>query len=89
MIDEHSIKVPGTYTMTLGKDAMEYLQAFTEQVELKGTWQKDAGVKECYLWCEQHLGIKYKDWCMVGRTIYFKNTKSATMFRLTWCDLID
>lgn len=89
MTEEHSIKVPGTYTMTVGKDAAEYLSGFTESVTLKGTWFKNSDVKACYAWCEQHLGIKYKDWFMMGSTLHFKDTKKATMFRLTWSDLID
>jgi hypothetical protein len=88
MTDEPSIKVPGTYTMTLGKDAEEYLSGFTECVTLRGTWAKSPEVKSCYAWCEQHLGIKYKDWFMMGDTLHFKDTKKATFFRLTWNDLI-
>jgi hypothetical protein len=88
MIEEHSIKESGSYTMTLGKDAQDYLLGFTEQATLKGTWAKDAEVKLCYTWCEEHLGVKYKDWFMMGNTIYFKDSRNATFFRLTWSDLI-
>jgi hypothetical protein len=88
MIQEASIKIPGTYTMSLDKDAQEYLRGFTEVVSLRGTWAKSKEVKECYAWCEQHLGVKYKDWFMMGSALYFKDTKKATFFRLTWNDLI-
>lgn len=88
MIQEPSIKIPGTYSMTLDKDAQQYLRGFTERATLKGTWARSPEVKSCYAWCEQHLGIKYKDWFMMGDTIHFKDNKKATFFRLTWGDLI-
>jgi uncharacterized protein YueI len=86
--EEHSIRLQDSYQMTLGKDAHEYLGSFTECVTLKSSWSKSQEVKECYKWCEQHLGIKYKDWFMMNTTLYFKNSKKATFFRLTWNDLI-
>lgn len=85
---EGSIKTPDSYKMTLGPDAQEYLRGFTETVTLKGDYQKDREVRECYKWCEAHLGIKYKDWFMIHSGIHFKNNKSATMFRLMWGHLI-
>ena len=90
MIEEThaSIKQPDSYSAELGKDAIAYLRGFTEKVRLKGTWARDQEVKDCYRWCEQHLGVKYKDWYMLGSTLHFKDTKRATIFRLTWSDLI-
>ena len=88
MIDGSSIKEPGGYHMTLGKDAIEYLESFTEMATLSGSYTRNPEVKECYRWCEAHLGVKYRDWFMMNNSIYFKNNKSATMFRLTWGHLI-
>lgn len=85
---EGSIKTPDSYTITLGPDAQEYLRGFTEIVRLAGSYQKTPAVRECYTWCEKHLGAKYKDWYMIHSSIYFKNNKKATMFRLTWGHLI-
>lgn len=83
-----NIKVPDTYSIVLSKDAQDYLNGFTERAQLKWTWGKSSEVKECYTWCEKHLGIKYKDWFMMGDVIHFKDTKKATFFRLTWGDII-
>lgn len=88
MTDELSVKTPGSYSLTLGKDAIEYLSGFTEAVTLKGSYQKTPEVRECYKWCEAHLGTKYKDWFMMNETLHFKNNKGATMFRLMWGHLI-
>jgi hypothetical protein len=88
MNNEGSIRPANSYTMTLDKDAADYLTGFTEMVSLKGTWQKSAEVRECYKWCEQNLGAKYKDWFMYKDSIHFKDTKRATIFRLTWSHLI-
>lgn len=85
---EGSIKDPGSYTLTLGKDAVEYLRGFTETVSLKSSYQKSQEVRDCYKWCDQHLGIKYKDWYMIHSSIHFKDSKGATMFRLMWGHLI-
>ena len=88
MIDGGSIKEPGGYRMTLGKDAIEYLKGFTETATLKGSYARSPEVKECYRWCEAHLGVKYRDWFMMNDSVHFKNNKSATMFRLAWGHLI-
>ncbi len=85
---EGSIKTPDSYKMTLGPDAQEYLLGFTESASLIGSYQKNLEVRECYKWCETHLGAKYKDWFMLNETIHFKNNKGATMFRLMWGHLI-
>ena len=50
MIQEPSIKIPGTYSMTLDKDAQQYLRGFTERATLKGTWARSPEVKSCYAW---------------------------------------
>jgi hypothetical protein len=83
-----SIKQPHSYQADLTKDALDYLNSFTEKVKLNGTWAKTPEVKECYLWCEKHLGVKYRDWYLLGSTLHFKDSKNATMFRLTWSELI-
>lgn len=58
---------------------------------------------EVYRWCEQHLGVKYKDWFIYDVkdyafsspahpnrcVIYIKSAKSATLFRLRWMDVIE
>lgn len=85
---EGSIRPANSYSMTLGKDATVYLAEFTEVVALKGTWQKSPELRECYTWCEQNMGSKYKDWFWMNDSIYFKNSKKASFFRLKWMDVI-
>ena len=88
MISEGSIRPANSYSMTLGKDAVEYLNTFTEVVTLNASWAKSKEVKECYAWCEANMGAKYKDWYMFNDSIHFKDGKHATMFRLTWHHII-
>jgi hypothetical protein len=88
MTEEGSIRPANSYKMTLGKDATDYLAEFTERVGLKGSWQKNPELKECYKWCEENMGVKYKDWFWLNHSIYFKNNKKATFFRLKWMDII-
>lgn len=88
MIENSNIKEPNRYSAALGKDAIEYLRGFTETARLKGSYQKNPEVKECYKWCEAHLGTKYRDWFMLQESIHFKNNKGATLFRLMWGHLI-
>ena len=85
---EGSIRPANSYIMTLDKDATDYIKGFDVSIELRGTWAKSKDIKQCYEWCESHMGAKYRDWFMIGNTMHFKNGKHATMFRLTWNHLI-
>lgn len=89
MTEDGSIRLAHeVYQAELTKDATDYLAGFTETATLVKPWSKSTETRECYDWCEQHLGIKYKDWYMMNQTVYFKNTKGATMFRLMWSHLV-
>ena len=74
--------------MELTKDAQDYLKGFSVSVRLRGDYQRNPHVKECYQWCEANMGAKYKDWFMMGSTVHFKDTMRVTLFRLVWSDLI-
>lgn len=87
MTEEGSIKTQA-YQAELTPDAIEYLKGFTETVTLNSPWSKSKETRECYNWCEQHLGTKYKDWYMLNQTVHFKNNRGATMFRLMWSHLV-
>jgi hypothetical protein len=78
------------------RSAFEYLSEFKDIIYIASRQSGD--IKECYTWCEQKLGVKYRDWFMMldgnragvicGARLYVKNPKKATMFRLRWLDLV-
>lgn len=84
-IRDHNVTVENVWTPS----AANFFDSFTEHATLKYSWETSKQVRECYNWCEKHLGVKNQDWYMMDKTIHFKNSKGATMFKLMWADLIE
>lgn len=77
----------------MGPSYWAYLKQFDYQVTVKLGQSYTHDFKQFTEWCNQRLGVKYKDWFIadVGKgryTLFARNTKWATFLTLTWVDKI-
>jgi hypothetical protein len=73
---------------------INYLERFDYAVKVKLGKVYSKEFKEFYAWCDQHLGVHYKDWFIInaGKDIYTlrcRNDKWATFLALSWFDVIE
>jgi hypothetical protein len=73
------------------RDNTEYLAKFTIRLTLQLGPIWDPEFEDFTLWCEQHLGTKYKDWFLVsagrGRyTLHARDSKWTTFLLLKTVD---
>ena len=93
MIAEHSIKVPGTDTMTLSKDAIDYIKRFPYYIDVQAGHVYDAQFKDFMNWCNQTLGIKFKDWYLMNNgkqtyRLHMRDSKYSMFLTLKYSDII-
>ena len=89
-----ALKPPGAVNPEFGRALHDYLKDFGAKINIRSdvdiAWHR-----EVYDWCEEFMGIKYKDWFMVRQglnkdnTVWIKSPKRATLFRLKWNHLIN
>ena len=89
-----ALKAPGETDPEFGKAVYDYLKDFGARIHIR-TNVDIIYNREVYEWCEQYMGVKYKDWFMVrqgtnkSNSVWIKSPKKATLFRLKWNDIIE
>ena len=70
--------------MTEERSAAEYLGEFTDCIKLNSAWPD---TRELYKWCEENMGVKYRDWFMFntndGRQHGHRANKSIIYIKTT------
>lgn len=77
--------------MQLSTPPADYLNRFGCSVTVQLGPVHSGQFKQFYAWCEQRLGVKYRDWFIVcvGQHTYrlhHVNPKWSTILTLTWVD---
>ena len=89
-----SIKKPGTpMPEGAGDSIAAYLKNFPYKIKVSFGKVYTPEFKEFNSWCEDNLGVKYKDWFLVGQpnnyTLYLKDTKKSMFLALKYSESID
>lgn len=77
----------------MGPSYWAYIKQFEYRVTVQLGKAYTPEFKEFCAWCDQHMGVKYKDWFIadVGKgryTLFARNTKWAIFLAITWVDKI-
>lgn len=79
---------------TMGPEASAYLKGFPYHIDIVAGQVYDPRFKEFAAWCNQSLGVKFKDWFLLstGKTTYrlhMRDTKHSMFLSLKYSDLIE
>ena len=71
----------------------DYLEQFEYRIQLQLGPTYSNQYKEFSAWCQQRLGIKFKDWFLTSNskgvyTVFVRSNKWASFLALTWVDYI-
>lgn len=80
-----------------GNSINEYLKNFPYQISVHLGKVYTPEFKEFNAWCEKNLGVKYKDWFLIGHggmsnskyTLWLKDTKKSMFLALKYSEAID
>lgn len=71
----------------------EYMKNFPFHIRVNLGRVYSAEFKEFNAWCEDNLGVKYKDWFLIGQpgryTLWLKDTKKSMFLALKYSESID
>jgi hypothetical protein len=80
-----------------GDAIASYLLKFPYKINIKVGQTYTQNFKEFNAWCEKTLGVKYKDWFLIGHaginnptyTLYLKDSKKSMFLALKYSEIID
>ena len=86
-------QMPCNPSYELGKDALAYLRTFPYHIDIQAGHVYDAQFKEFNEWCNNTLGVKYRDWYMLGSgkrnyRLHLRDTKYSMFLTLKYSDII-
>jgi hypothetical protein len=77
--------------MQLSTPPADYLNRFDYHITVQLGPVHSVQFKQFYAWCEQRLGVKYRDWFIVSAgqhtyRLHHVNAKWSSILTLTWVD---
>lgn len=89
-----TLKQPGTLLPAGASNSIaDYMKKFPYHIKVKLGKVYTPEFKEFHEWCVNNLGIKYKDWHLIGSpgnyTLWLKDTKKSMFLTLKYSESID